>query len=106
LESQINGLGGELVGLYYADLYGAGKTVSAVSDVMDGDGWTGGWRITDSAAQTIYVAENPANPGVQDYLFSVTPNVFIVDTTTMKIVAAELGGAPATLDVISVLQSM
>ncbi len=80
--------------------------MSGVSTVPDGDGWTGGWRITDTASSTIFNAENPANPGASDWLFSVTPNVFIIDTTTMKIVAAEIGTAPTSLDIPAVLSSM
>jgi hypothetical protein len=103
LESEINGLGGELVGLYYASYYdGSWQSVSEVSDHLDSYGWTGGWRITDTTDKLLFYAADPADPAT--YLWAGTPNVFIVDTVQMKIVAAELGSTQ--LDVIAELEAI
>ena len=83
------------MGIYYGL-----STVSATSDYMDDFGWSGGWRILDSDDSAIYLG------GAPDYLWSVTPNTFILQTSTMEIVAAEKGSSPTPVDVLEVVESL
>ena len=88
----------EKAGIYYNG--GSNWTASSVSSQMDTFGWTDGWRIADSADMDIYWGGDP------DYLWMVTPNVFILNTTTMTIDYAEKGDSPSQVDVISAVQQI
>jgi hypothetical protein len=83
------------VGIYYGL-----STASATSDYMDDFGWEGGWRIIDNDEESIWLG------GAPDYLWSVTPNTFILQTSTMEIVAAEKGSSPTPVDVLSVVEDL
>ena len=67
---------------------------------MDDFGWSGGWRIIDSEDESIWLG------GYPDYLWSVTPNTFILETATMTIVAAEKGSSPTPVDVMSWVEAL
>ena len=67
---------------------------------MDDLGWDGGWRILDSDDSAIYLG------GAPDYLWSVTPNTFILQTSTMTIVAAEKGSSPTPLNVLDEVEAL
>ena len=88
------------MGLYYADLSGGNQTVAQTSARMDQFGWTGGWRITDNAQQTIWFAQD----GQGNWLFSGTPNVFVLNTVTMEITESEWDYA--SVDVLSAVQAI
>ena len=89
--------------MYYLSYYdGSWQSASDVSDILDGYGWTGGWRITDTADKLLYYAEDPESPG--SYLWPGTPNVFIIDTELMTIVAAEVGST--AVDVLAELEAI
>jgi len=67
---------------------------------MDDFGWEGGWRILDSEDDAIYLG------GAPDYLWLVTPNTFILQTSTMEIVAAEKGSSPTPVDVMAEVEAL
>ena len=58
--------------------------MQAVSDRVDSYGWTGGWRITDDTAGTLWNASNGST-----YLFPGLPSVWVLNTITMEITASE-----------------
>jgi hypothetical protein len=72
-----------------------------VSDHLDSYGWTGGWRITDTDDKLLYYAADPVSGS---YLWPGTPNVFIIDTELMTIVAAETGST--AVDVLAELEAI
>jgi len=88
--------------VYYADLSGNTQSIDAVSSHLDTYGWSGGWRISDNAAKTLWNASD----GGGDWLFWVTPNVFVIRTSTMEIYAAETGQSPTQLNVLSIVQEI
>ena len=90
------------MGVYYSDMAGNTLPVASVSSTLDGYGWTGGWRISDNTAKTLW----NANDGGGDWLFWVFPNVFVIRTSTMEIYAAELGQYPTQINVLSVVQEI
>jgi hypothetical protein len=74
-----------------------------VSAHLDAYGWSGGWRIQEDGAQSISsTLDSPP------YLFEYLPFVFIIDTSTMIIVAADSGDAvtPIWVDVVAVVQQI
>jgi len=84
----------EKAALYYNDETGNSNVDAAtMSEIADTYGWVGGWRISDTGDQVIF------NGGYPDWLWETTPNVFILDAHSMRIVAAEKGDAPEQLDV-------
>jgi len=95
MADQIREHHGEIVGLYYADGSGNQLPLQTIGQKMDSFGWTGGWRIQDSSNKAIFIGGHP------DYLWMVTPNVFILETSSMMVVAAEKGTSPAQLNVLS-----
>ena len=102
MEDQIRGAHGELVGLYYQNMQLGYISVSEVSDIIDNHGWEGGWRIQDTSDSAI-------GWGCSIYdgeLFDSLPTVFIVQTSSMKIVAAETTGAGEQLDVLAEVQDL
>jgi len=86
------------VGIYYNG--GSNWTPQSVSTQMDSFDWTDGWRIADSSAMSIYYG------GAPDYLWAVTPNVFILNTHTMTIDYAEKGTSPSPINVISAVSQI
>lgn len=91
----------EKAAVYYDDQAGnASLEPGEVSDIADTYGWTDGWRISDTADQAIF------NGGYPDWLWQTTPNVFILDTHAMEIVAAEKGSSPTLLDVLAEVQQI
>jgi hypothetical protein len=89
------------VGVYFAELTnGSSQTLAAVSAKLDSFGWTGGWRINDNAQRTIWMASD----GAGNWLFSGTPNVWVINTVTMEIVASEWDGS--TVDALAVVQDI
>lgn len=81
----------------------ADKPLADVDAVLDGYGWQGGWRIQEDAGDSI--SGTLAGP---PYLFEYLPFVFIIDTATMEIVAADSGDAisPIPVDVVAVVQQI
>jgi hypothetical protein len=76
------------------------QPLSAIDSALDSYGWTGGWRIQEDAATTLSsTCDNPP------YLFPYLPFVFIIDTETMEIAAADSGDAvnPVEVDILDVL---
>lgn len=61
--------------------------VDGSSDALDDYGWSGSWRATDDASQTLWYAANPSDSS--QWLFSGFPSVWILETATMEIVACE-----------------
>jgi hypothetical protein len=79
---------GELVGVYYHDAYGTPMTPEETALKMDSLGWDGeGYRISDENGE-LYAAHN---------LWPGAPGVFVVDTSTMEVVASEAGGIPVNM---------
>ncbi len=100
-EDQVVASNGELVGLYWEDMIDYdNKPLEEVDAKMDTLGWSGGWRIQEDAARSISSTLDSA-PHLFDYL----PFVFIVDTSTMKIVASDSGDAlnPIDVDILGVV---
>jgi hypothetical protein len=93
--------GAEKAAVYYNDQT-ANTNIDAAttSGIVDSYGWIGGWRISDTDAQVIF------NGGYPDWLWVTTPNVFVLDTHTMRIVAAEKGAAPTQLDVLAEVRAI
>lgn len=80
---QIHAANSELVGLYVQDLNGTQLSIEQVSSAMDGYGWQGaGYRILDNATRDIWNGGNATGAK----LISGTPQIWVVDTATMKIV--------------------
>lgn len=78
----------------------ANLPLGEIDSKLDGYGWTGGWRIQEDAAQSISsTLDSPP------YLFPYLPFVFIVDTSTMIMVASDEGDAfnPIEVDILEVL---
>ena len=65
-----------------ADTNGTQVTVETVSSAMDGYGWKGGYRILDNASRDIWNGGN--STGAK--LITGTPQIWVVETATMKIV--------------------
>ncbi|MFO8072353.1 MAG: hypothetical protein R6V85_10815 [Polyangia bacterium] len=101
LETAINDAHGELVGVYYSDLGGGIPSVDSVSDELDGFGWSGGWRITDNAQNTLWLAQD----GQNNWLFPGTPSVWVIDTSSMVITASEWEGT-YQLDVLAEVEAI
>jgi hypothetical protein len=79
------------------------QPLSAIDSTLDSYGWAGGWRIQEDAAQSISsTLDSPP------YFFDYLPFVFIIDTSTMEIVAADGGSAfdPDLVDIIEELQQI
>lgn len=74
---------------------GASLPLDEVSALLDSYGWTGGWRIEDDAAGTIW------NGGCPDCLFQSPPIVFVLETATMRIVALNPIGVEDVIDVVT-----
>jgi len=72
----------------------------STSEIADTYGWADGWRISDTEDQVIF------NGGYPVWLWMATPNVFILDTHSMIIVAAEKGATPTQLDVLAEVQAI
>ena len=103
IEEQVESLNGELVGVYwqsYTSSY-TDQSLDAVSDKLDSYGWAGGWRIHDSGV----IADTTESP---PYLFIYLPFVFIIDTSTMAILAADGGDNinPEEVDVLHILEQI
>jgi hypothetical protein len=84
------------VGLYYKDLTTAGAetlTLEATSNKMNQYRWEGGYRITESEEEHIYMGG----------MLTATPTVFVVETATMKIVAAE---PPESINVVNIVKEL
>jgi hypothetical protein len=82
----------------YADL-----PLGEIDAKLDSYGWTDGWRVQEDAAQSISsTLDSPP------YFFNYLPFVFIIDTSTMEIVAADSGDAvnPVSVDVLAVLEEI
>ena len=79
------------------------NSLEEIDATLDGYGWEGGYRIQDDAADSISsTLDGPP------YLFEYLPFVFIVDTSTMVIVASD-GGSPITpipVDVVAAVQEI
>jgi hypothetical protein len=72
------------VGIYYKRTQSGGvKTPAEVSAVLDGYGWTSSWRASD-ADETLWYATDAIGTG---YLIPAFPWEFIIETSTMKMVA-------------------
>jgi len=74
-----------------------------IDATIDGYGWEGGYRIQDDAADSISsTLDSPP------YLFEYLPFAFIVDTSTMVIVASDGGDAiyPTSVDILAVVQEI
>ena len=74
-----------------------------IDDILDSDGWVGGWRVQEDAAQSISsTLDSPP------YFFEYLPFVFIIETSTMQIVAADSGDAvtPINVDILGVVQGI
>ena len=100
-EMDLAAYGAEKVAVYYDDATGdASLDPASVSAIADTYGWIGGWRISDTADKTIFYG------GYPNWLWQTTPNVFIVDTHSMMIVAAEKGASPTLLDVLAEVQAI
>ena len=79
---------GEVVGIYYNDAYGAPMTAEQTAAKMDSLNWNGeGYRISDENGE-LWDAHN---------LWPYAPGVFVVDTSTMEVVASEASGVPLNL---------
>lgn len=81
----------------------ANQPLSEIDAKLDSYGWEGGWRVQeDSAGSISSTLDSPP------YLFPYLPFVFIVDTSTMKIIAADSGSAanPINVDILEVLQQI
>jgi hypothetical protein len=93
--------GAEKAAVYYNDQT-ANTNVDAVttSGIADTYGWVDGWRISDTEDQVIFYG------GYPDWLWQATPNVFVLDTHLMTIVAAEKGSTPTQLDVLAEVQAI
>jgi len=91
-EAEIRSHHAELVGVYYGDGFGTPLSPQEVSAQMDAYGWDAGWRISDDE----WVLWTSG-------LFAATPSVFIVETSTMEVVAAEQGTSPQQIDVLAVV---
>jgi len=104
LEEIIHDAHGELVGLYWEEMVEyANQPLEDVSAHLDAYGWGGGYRIQEDAAQSISsTLDSPP------YLFEYLPFVFIVDTSTMAIVASDSGDAmnPISVDVVAAVQAI
>ena len=81
----------------------ANQPLEDVSAHLDAYGWEGGFRIQEDAAQSI-----SSTLDTPPYFFDYLPFVFIVDTSTMTIAAADSGDAlsPISVDVVSVVQAI
>ena len=79
------------------------QPLSEIDSKIDSYGWDGGWRIQEDSGRSISSTLDSA-----PYLFPFLPFVFIVDTSTMEIVAADSGGAvnPINVDILEVLQQI
>ena len=92
------------MGLYWQNMQNyANQPLDTIDSMLDGYGWSGGWRIQEDAAQSISsTLDSPP------YLFPYLPFVFIVDTSTMEIVAADGGDAfnPEEVDVLAELEAI
>lgn len=79
------------------------QPLAEIDTKLDGYGWSGGWRIQEDAARSISsTLDSPP------YLFPYIPFVFIVDTQTMEILAADSGDAvnPIDVDILAVLEEI
>jgi hypothetical protein len=74
-----------------------------IDAILDSYGWDGGWRIQEDAAHSISSTLSSA-----PYFFEYLPFVFIIETSTMQIVAADSGDAvtPINVDVLAVVQAI
>jgi hypothetical protein len=79
------------------------KPLAEIDATLDGYGWEGGFRIQEDAAHSI--SSTTLTP---PYFFNYLPFVFVVDTSTMRIVAADSGDAvsPISIDVLAVVQAI
>jgi hypothetical protein len=97
-------LNGELVGLYWENMVTyVNQPLSEIDSKLDSYGWQGGWRIQEDAATSISsTLDSPP------YFFDYLPFVFIIDTATMEIVAADSGSAfnPTEVDILATLQQI
>jgi hypothetical protein len=81
----------------------ANQPLEEIDAILDGDGWEGGWRVQEDAAQSISSTLDSA-----PYLFEYLPFVFIVRLSTMQIVAADSGDAvnPVNVDLLAEVQAI
>ena len=81
----------------------ANQPLEDIDDILDGDGWSGGWRVQEDAAQSISSTLDSA-----PYFFEYLPFVFIIETSTMQIVAADSGDAatPVNVDILAEVQAI
>lgn len=81
----------------------ANQPLEDIDAILDSDGWEGGWRVQEDAAQTISstLYDDP-------YFFEYLPFVFIIETSTMQIVATDSGDAvtPINVDILGVVQAI
>jgi hypothetical protein len=100
-EMDLAAYGAEKAAVYYNDQT-ANTNIDPVStsEIADTYGWDDGWRISDTEDQVIF------NGGYPDWLWTASPNVFVLDTHAMSIVAAEKGPTPTQLDVLAEVQAI
>lgn len=88
--------------MYWKTLNGDLQSVQEVSSTLDGHGWQSSWRITDDAAATLWNADD--GQGNENWLFDAMPNVWILETKTMKIFKTDKLDGP--IDVLEELQAL
>ena len=74
-----------------------------IDETLDSYGWAGGWRVQEDTARSISSTLSSA-----PYFFEYLPFVFIIETSTMRIVAADSGDAvtPVNVDILGVVQEI
>jgi hypothetical protein len=79
------------------------KPLAAIDATLDFHGWDGGWRIQEDAAATLSsTCDSPP------YFFVYLPFVFVLDTETMEVAAADSGDSvnPVNVDVLAALAAI
>ena len=82
---------GELIALFYFDVVNEMKqSCEETSEMMDEFGWRGGWRIEDTDEMDIFYSYGTGGD-VESRFLRRFPITYIIETSTMKVVAGEKG---------------
>jgi len=74
------------------------NTLAETNKIMNDYGFKSSWRVTDNSTNDLLNATDPKNSS--KFLWQTLPNIFILETATMKIVkASQIDGF--SLDVVA-----
>ncbi len=88
LQDEIREENSDMIALYYFSvIQEIPLDCEATSEIVDGIGWRGGWRIEDTHLDIFY--SYGSGGGVESRFIRRLPIVYIIETATMRVIAGE-----------------